>query len=83
MRTWCVVVRLPAMSLAAPVCLTIELDLSADPIAGVVRHGIGPGEPFAGWMALTRAIELTIEAIRGHVGSVPLHTQLTTPPEVA
>lgn len=45
-------------------CLTIELDPHADPIAGVVRDGAGGGAAFVGWMALTRAIELAVEAAR-------------------
>jgi hypothetical protein len=46
--------------------LTIEFDLRAEPIAGVVHDGGGHGQPFAGWMALTRTIELTLEAARLH-----------------
>jgi hypothetical protein len=44
--------------------LTIDFDLRADPIAGVVRDGDGHGEPFAGWMALTRTIERVLDAAR-------------------
>lgn len=33
--------------------LTIDFDLQADPIAGLVRDDGGHGQPFAGWMALT------------------------------
>jgi hypothetical protein len=44
--------------------LTLELNLEADSVAGVVRGASGSGEPFVGWMALTRAIELTLEAAR-------------------
>lgn len=44
--------------------LTIDFDLQADPIAGMVRDDGGHGRPFAGWMALTRAIERTLEAAR-------------------
>jgi hypothetical protein len=44
--------------------LIIDFDLQADPIAGVVHDGGGDGQPFAGWMALTRAIELTLDAAR-------------------
>jgi len=44
--------------------LTIDFDLQADPIAGVVHDDGGHGQPFAGWMALTRAIELTLDAAR-------------------
>lgn len=46
--------------------LTIDFDLQADPIAGVVHHGDGHSQPFAGWMALTRTIELTLQAARLH-----------------
>jgi hypothetical protein len=45
--------------------LAIVFDLSADPIAGVVhRDDAGQGEPFAGWMELTRAIERGLAAAR-------------------
>jgi hypothetical protein len=45
--------------------LTIEFDLRADPIAGVVHgDGDGDGQPFAGWMDLTRAIETALDAAR-------------------
>jgi hypothetical protein len=44
--------------------LTIDFDLWADPIAGVVHDDSGHGEPFAGWMALTRTIERTLDAAR-------------------
>jgi hypothetical protein len=41
--------------------LTLELDAKANPVAGVVRDANGSGEPFVGWIALTRAIELALE----------------------
>jgi len=50
--------------------LTIVFDLRADPIAGVVcaAGGVGEasddGEPFAGWMELTRVIERGLAAAR-------------------
>lgn len=44
--------------------LTIDFDLQADPIAGVVHDDGGHGEPFAGWMALTRTIERSLDAAR-------------------
>lgn len=45
--------------------LTIEFDLSADPIAGVVHDGsAGTGRAFTGWMALTGLIEDTLDAAR-------------------
>jgi hypothetical protein len=44
--------------------LTIVFDLRAEPIAGVLRGSAGPGEPFAGWMELTGAIERALRAAR-------------------
>jgi hypothetical protein len=44
--------------------LTIDFDLQADPIAGVVHDDSGHGQPFAGWMGLTRTIELALDAAR-------------------
>lgn len=50
--------------------LTIVFDLRAEPIAGILRGEDGQGEPFAGWMELTRAIERALRAARqaGHYG---------------
>jgi hypothetical protein len=55
-------------------CLTIEFDPNADPISGVLRDGAGGGARFVGWMALTRAIELAVEAAR--------HASVQDSPEV-
>jgi hypothetical protein len=44
--------------------LSIVFDLQADPIAGVVCDIAGHGQPFAGWMELTRAIERALDAAR-------------------
>jgi hypothetical protein len=44
--------------------LTIDFDLRGNPIAGVVRDGHGHGEPFTGWMALTRTIERALDLAR-------------------
>lgn len=44
--------------------MILELDLAADPVAGVLHDANGDGQPFAGWMALTRTIELSLDAAR-------------------
>lgn len=44
--------------------LVVDVDLSAEPIAGVLRHLNGLDKPFAGWIALIRALELALEAER-------------------
>jgi hypothetical protein len=49
---------------ATHVRLILDLDLAADPIGGFVRDAHGDPEPFAGWMALTRTIELSLDAAR-------------------
>lgn len=41
--------------------LTVDIDLTTDPIQGVLRHQHGTDKPFAGWMALIRAVELTLD----------------------
>lgn len=54
--------------------LTIVFDLRAEPIAGILRGEDGDGEPFAGWMELTRAIERALHAARqagGHRAPPP------------
>jgi hypothetical protein len=49
--------------------LTIIFDLQAEPIAGIVGDEAGHGEPFAGWMELTRAIERGLRAARQPTGA--------------
>jgi hypothetical protein len=49
--------------------LTIIVDLQAEPIAGILRDEDGHGEPFAGWMELTRAIERGLHAARQATGA--------------
>jgi hypothetical protein len=44
--------------------LILDFDLAANPVTGNVVDGSGRGHPFAGWMALTRTIELTLDAAR-------------------
>jgi hypothetical protein len=63
--------RLPRSPRQSPVMpapdharLTIDFDLRGSPIAGVVRDGHGHGEPFTGWMALTRTIERALDLAR-------------------
>jgi hypothetical protein len=46
----------------------VDVDLSADPIAGVLRHRNGPDKPFAGWIALIRGLELALDDERLHSG---------------
>ncbi len=49
--------------------LTLDLDLAADPVAGVLTGRAAPAEPFVGWAGLTRAVELVLAAERG--GATP------------
>jgi hypothetical protein len=51
--------------------LTIDFDLQAEPIAGVVYDDGGHGEPFAGWMTLTRTIERTLDDARRAGQDIP------------
>jgi hypothetical protein len=51
---------LSAMSCERRTRLTLELDVQANPVTGVVHDSSG-SEPFVGWIALTRAIELALE----------------------
>jgi hypothetical protein len=51
--------------------LILELDLDAEPIGGVLVDDRGQGQPFSGWMALTRTIELGLGAARGSRASGP------------
>lgn len=53
--------RLAVMLRARRTRLTLELEVQADPMAGVVHDASGASEPFVGWIALTRAIELALE----------------------
>lgn len=58
--------------------LILELDLAAEPVAGVVHDAKGEGQPFAGWMALTRTIELSLDAARRAEGGQADPTAQTT-----
>jgi hypothetical protein len=50
--------------------LILDLDLAADPIGGVVGPADGgAAEPFAGWIALTRTIELSLDGARRRLPS--------------
>ncbi|MEV6156831.1 hypothetical protein AB0L53_41445 [Nonomuraea sp. NPDC052129] len=51
--------------------LTVDVDLSADPIEGVLGHRHGADKPFVGWVALIRALELALDAERVHPDSPP------------
>ncbi|WP_406460071.1 hypothetical protein OH768_35705 [Streptomyces sp. NBC_01622] len=44
----------------------MDLDLNAEPVQGVLRHEYGPDKPFAGWVALIRALELALDDERRH-----------------
>jgi hypothetical protein len=46
--------------------LVLEFDPDADPVSGVLIRGDGGTEVFAGWMALTRAIEAALGAGSHH-----------------
>jgi hypothetical protein len=58
----------------------LELELAADPIAGNVVDRLGRGHPFSGWMALTRTIELALDAARQ---ATPTRQPDSTPEKVA
>ena len=61
-------------------CLTVEFELGADPVNGVVRSGAGEGDPFCGWMALTRTIELALTSARSHQQTIPGQRERSEPP---
>src|SRR4051812_45991593 len=63
-ETACVKDLRPCRPPAAEIELTI--DLTADPIEGLLRHPHGADKPFAGWMALVRAMELALDDERRH-----------------
>jgi hypothetical protein len=52
------------LSTPAHTRLILEIDLAANPVAGHVVDRLGIGHPFSGWMALTRTIELALDAAR-------------------
>jgi hypothetical protein len=45
--------------------IIIDLDLEAQPIAGLLQVEDGLPEPFSGWLALTQAIDQTLIARQG------------------
>jgi hypothetical protein len=60
--------------------LTLELELDADPVRGVVHDARGGGDAFCGWMELARAIELRLEAARRHSATAVAPAAPTPPP---
>jgi hypothetical protein len=52
------------MSTSPTARLTLEFDLTADPVGGTVSDDDGARRPFSGWMALTRTIEMSLDAAR-------------------
>jgi hypothetical protein len=48
-----------------PTRLDLELEIAGEPVTGFVRDRDGRVEPFSGWMALARAIDLMLEEARG------------------
>jgi hypothetical protein len=64
---------------ATHIRLILDLDLAADPIGGVVRDAAGDAEPFAGWIALTRTIELSLDGARGSLPAAKTTDRPTTP----
>jgi hypothetical protein len=46
--------------------IDLLIDLTTEPIQGVLRHPHGADKPFAGWVALIRVVELALEAERLH-----------------
>jgi hypothetical protein len=73
----------PAMPSPARTRLTIDLDPWADPIAGVVQEGCGHSRPFAGWIELTRTIEVALQAARQDRPSGPADTRVAAAPTTA
>jgi hypothetical protein len=51
--------------------LTVDIDLTIDPIQGILRHQHGADKPFAGWMALIRVLELALDIERVQPDSRP------------
>jgi hypothetical protein len=51
--------------------LHLQLNLDADPIAGLISAGAGEGTPFSGWIELARTIELSLDQARRALPPVP------------
>jgi hypothetical protein len=49
--------------------IDLTVDLTTDPIQGVLRHRNGTDKPFIGWMALVRAVEVALDDERRHSSS--------------
>jgi hypothetical protein len=41
--------------------LTVDIDLTTTAIQGVLSHDAGPDQPFAGWTAFVRAVEVALD----------------------
>ncbi|MBO2445275.1 hypothetical protein [Actinomadura nitritigenes] len=46
--------------------IDVTVDLTTEPIQGVLRHRHGADKPFTGWTALVRAVELALDDERRH-----------------
>jgi hypothetical protein len=46
--------------------IDLTIDLTTDPIQGLLRHPHGADKPFAGWVALIRAVEQALDDERLH-----------------
>lgn len=70
------------MTTATHIRLILDLDLAADPIGGVLRDAAGAAEPFAGWIALTRTIELSLDGARRRLPTASGDPAATAAPSV-
>jgi hypothetical protein len=72
--------RIGVVTPATHIRLILDLDLAADPIGGLVRYlDGGTAEPFAGWIALTRTIELSLDGARRRLPSAQAADRPMTP----
>jgi hypothetical protein len=55
------------MSTTERCVLTLELDTTAEPLAGVILDQHGTSQPFSGWLGLASVIEIAIGQRSGEV----------------
>lgn len=51
--------------------LTVDVDPASEPMAGVLSHADGPDQPFVGWTAFVRAVEIALDVGRRRPDTPP------------
>jgi hypothetical protein len=50
---------------------TVDVDPASEPMEGVLSHAEGPDQPFIGWTAFVRAVEVALDLGRRRLDTPP------------